>query len=73
MNRKNLGFLGIVVAATALMRTGASDLPQGAATRNGVHAPPGLAAASVCGNEADPDGPWKAARSYFPRTARRDF
>jgi hypothetical protein len=67
MNQRNLGFLGLVVVATALMRTGASDVPQGGAGAPAKHdgVARGLVTVSGCPVDPDPDGPWKAAQAYF--------
>lgn len=65
MNQRNLGILGFVLAATTLIRTGASDVPQAGkpSQQAGLAGQP--AAIPICANDPDPDGPWKAAQAYF--------
>jgi hypothetical protein len=64
MDRKNMGLLGAMVAAVALMRTGESPSPPvPPATRTALAA--GAVATTAQGCPSDGDGPWKAAQAYF--------
>jgi hypothetical protein len=67
VDQKSLGFLGVVVAATALMRVGGSDVPQRTPEGRVAHVAPAPAspAGLGCRSDPDPDGPWKAAQAYF--------